>query len=255
MCQLPTKTKNHSKNPTEPLVLVNSTLMVGPSGLTLLHCWRSIWKNNSITSKHFPRNSLLFCFYKLHMSSQNARLPPEPIMHHKAFPWDFMEMLGTYQGLSGCHHKIKCIVSQNEAEMLIPFHSKLLFWKTNTNRLRCWPKAQSLTCFPRHRLEPRREPQQQPREAHLESEPLLPLPPPGFAAPPPAQHHHHGSSPGEPRVVVLTPRRHPFDHHAGHGAAFLGQRSPAESPVVAQRRETVKRGGRRTRAAAAVRGP
>ena len=91
---------------------------------------------------------------------------------------------------------------------------------------RTWP----LTCFPCHGLEPHDEPQQCPREAHLDGEQLLSLSPPGFA-PPSVQ--HHSSSDGR--------LRHPFNHHAGHGAPLSGRAFRRNPRVVVQRYEELKR--------------
>lgn len=90
-----------------------------------------------------------------------------------------------------------------------------------------------LTCFLCHALEPYDEPQQYPRKAHLDGEQLLSLSPSGFA-PAPVEHH---SSSSDGRL------RHPFNHHAGHGA-LLEASVPAGPPVVVQRYEELKRGGR-----------
>lgn len=89
-----------------------------------------------------------------------------------------------------------------------------------------------LTCSLCRGLEHNDEPQQHPREAHLDGEQLLSLSPPGFA-PPPAE--HHSSSDGR--------LRHPFNHHAGH-SALLEASVPAEPPLVVHRYEEVKRAGR-----------
>ncbi len=98
-------------------------------------------------------------------------------------------------------------------------------WKTETFKL-------PLTCFLCHRLEPYDEPQQYPRKAHLDGEQLLSLSPPGFA---PSSVQHHSSSDGG--------LRHPCNHHAGHGT-LLSASVPVEPPVVVQKYEKLKRGGR-----------
>lgn len=103
-------------------------------------------------------------------------------------------------------------------------------------------KGNQLTCFQGHGPKPRHEPQQDPREAHLEAEQLLSLSAPCFT-PPSVQHHPRSSSSGHGRVW------HPIYHHAGHGAR-VGPSRPAGPPVEVQR---FKREGERSERAGAER--